>query len=39
MNEPTGQIDHVDKDKKIELTLRGEVSPSHYDPGGKERRV
>jgi len=38
-NEPTGQINHLDKDKNLELTLSGEGSPSHYDPGGEERSV
>ena len=39
MTEPSGQIDHLARDKKLELTLSGEGSPSHEDPGGEERSV
>jgi hypothetical protein len=39
MNEPTGRIDHLDRDKNLELTLSGEGSPSQNDPGREERSV
>jgi len=37
--EASAEVEQSDKDKKIELTLSGEVSPSHYDPGREERSV
>jgi len=38
-SEPAARVDHLDRDKNLELTLSGEGSPGHYDPGGKERSV
>ena len=39
MIESAAEIDRLDKDRNLELTLSGEGSPSHYDPGREERTM